>query len=66
AHGEPLAAVVAAATRSHALDRRLEALLARGELAHACGDKRAPAALAAVAAEARRAGFKRIARLATR
>ena len=62
----PLADVIAAATRSRALDRRLEALLARAELARACGDKSAGAQLAAVAAEARGAGFKRIARLAGR
>src|SRR5439155_7449858 len=61
----PLGDVVEAATRGRAIDQRLEALLARAELARACGDKDARAAMAAVAAEARRTGFLRIARLAT-
>jgi eukaryotic-like serine/threonine-protein kinase len=60
----PLADVVDGATRSGAFDRRIEAQLARAEILRDCGDARAPAALAAVAAEARRAGFVRIARLA--
>lgn len=60
----PLASVVDAASRSHAVDRKLEALYARGEILRACGDKSAAATLAAVAAEARRDGFNRIARLA--
>jgi eukaryotic-like serine/threonine-protein kinase len=60
----PLGEVIAAATKSHALDRRLEALLVRGLIARDCGDKSAAAELAAVAAEARKAGFQRIARLA--
>jgi tetratricopeptide (TPR) repeat protein len=60
----PLASVIEAAGRSHTFDRKLEALYARAEVARACGDKSAAAQLAAVAAEARRAGFNRIARLA--
>jgi hypothetical protein len=56
--------IVEAATKSHAVDQRLEALLARAEIARGCGDKGANAALFAVAAEAKRVGYLRIARLA--
>ncbi|MDB4969246.1 MAG: serine/threonine protein kinase [Myxococcales bacterium] len=56
--------IVTAATRSRAVDQRLEALLARAEIARGCGDKDAAASMAAVAAEAKRVGYARIARLA--
>lgn len=56
--------ILEAATKSHAVDQRLEALLARAEIARGCGDKSASAALSAVAVEAKRVGYLRVARLA--